>query len=84
MASPLAGLAAGSRLRALVARLDRALCARPELAALPGRFLFALDDGRGDVAAADPDLRWQAVAATTAGCSSRAQPVARVLPAAAG
>ena len=27
---------------------------------LPGRFLFALDDGRGDVAAEDPDLCWQA------------------------
>jgi precorrin-3B synthase len=46
--------------RGLAAPLDRALCARPGLAALPGRFLFALDDGRGDVAAEDPDLCWQA------------------------
>ena len=30
------------------------------LAGLPGRFLFALDDGRGDVAAEDPDLCWRA------------------------
>ena len=46
--------------RGLAAELDRGLCARPELAGLPGRFLFALDDGRGDVAAEEPDLCWQA------------------------
>jgi precorrin-3B synthase len=46
--------------RAMAATLDRGLCARPLLADLPGRFLFALDDGRGDVAAEDPDLCWQA------------------------
>jgi precorrin-3B synthase len=46
--------------RGLAAELDRALCARPGLAALPGRFLFALDDGRGDVAAEGPDLCWRA------------------------
>ena len=46
--------------RGLAAELDRALCARPELAGLPGRFLFALDDGRGDVAAEEPDVCWQA------------------------
>jgi precorrin-3B synthase len=46
--------------RGLAAALDRGLCARPVLAGLPGRFLFALDDGRGDVAAEDPDLCWRA------------------------
>lgn len=62
LASPLSGLAGGLvDVRPLVAELDAAVCARPELAELPGRFLFALDDGRGDVAAEDVDLCWQAV-----------------------
>ncbi len=49
-----------SDVRGLAVALDRELCARPGLAGLPGRFLFALDDGRGDVAAEGPDLCWQA------------------------
>lgn len=62
LASPLSGLAGGVvDVRPMVARLDAAVCARPELAELPGRFLFALDDGRGDVAAEDVDLCWRAV-----------------------
>jgi precorrin-3B synthase len=40
----------------LVRELDRELCARPGLAGLPGRFLFAVDDGRGDVAWLDADV----------------------------
>ena len=41
--------------------LDAALCADPALAELPGRFLFALDDGRGDVASLAFDLGYRAV-----------------------
>jgi precorrin-3B synthase len=66
LASPLSGLAGGMvDVGPLVAELDAAVCAEPELAALPGRFLFALDDGRGDVAAEDADLCWQALDART-------------------
>lgn len=58
LASPL-----GGRLDvlAMARELDRALCARAELATLPGRFLFALDAGVGDVAAEGPDVCWRAL-----------------------
>jgi precorrin-3B synthase len=46
-ASPLAGLAGHPGLRGLVRALDRAIRGDPALAALPGRFLFSLDDGTG-------------------------------------
>lgn len=50
VASPLAGIDGGRDLTALIRALDAALCRDPRLAHLPGRFLFAFDDGRGDVA----------------------------------
>ncbi|MFE6843161.1 precorrin-3B synthase [Streptomyces sp. NPDC057686] len=39
-----------------VAELDRLLCAEPAAAALSGRFLFALDDGRGDARSLAADV----------------------------
>ncbi|SDY85068.1 precorrin-3B synthase [Amycolatopsis xylanica] len=57
----------GEAARALAADLDVALCARPELAALPGRFLFAFDDGRGDVAGEGADVCWRDGAILLAG-----------------
>ena len=57
LASPLSGRVGGlTDVRALVGELDEELCARPELAELPGRTLFALDDGRGDMCGLEPDF----------------------------
>lgn len=57
LASPLSGLDGVGALdvRTLLSELDRRLCAEPELTELPGRFLFAVDDGRGDVAGLGAD-----------------------------
>jgi precorrin-3B synthase len=57
IASPLSGVdGSGPDLSGLVVALDRGLCARPRLAELPGRFLLAVDDGRGDVARLGADI----------------------------
>lgn len=63
LASPLSGLDQESRYDVLpvAAALDRALCGRPALAELPGRFLFALDDGRGDLADVRADVAVRAL-----------------------
>ena len=62
VASPLTGLHGGlADLRPLVAELDAALQADPALTTLSGRFLFGLDDGRGDLAALAPDLGYRAL-----------------------
>jgi precorrin-3B synthase len=49
LASPVTGRHPRSRLDTdvVVTEIDRGLCADPALAALPGRFLFAVDDGSG-------------------------------------
>ncbi|MBB5136425.1 precorrin-3B synthase [Thermocatellispora tengchongensis] len=58
VAAPLSGRVPGSLLdvRPLVRALDRGLCARPAVADLPGRFLFALDDGTGAVTSLGADV----------------------------
>ncbi|MGW8777731.1 precorrin-3B synthase [Streptomyces sp. NPDC055796] len=58
VASPLTGLdrRALPDVAPWVAELDRLLCASAPAAGLSGRFLFALDDGRGDVTSLDADV----------------------------
>lgn len=66
LASPLSGRdgLGVMDVRSTVAEFDAALRSTPELAALSGRFLFALDDGRGDVAALGADICWVAAPGT--------------------
>lgn len=67
LASPLTGLAGGrADLRPVVASLDTLVLGSAALAALPGRFLFTLDDGRGDLADRHRDLGLVAVDAERA------------------
>lgn len=63
IASVLSGRIGGGLLdvRALVDELDEGLCADPVLAGLPGRFLFTVDDGRGDVTGFGADVGLLAV-----------------------
>jgi precorrin-3B synthase len=57
LASPLSGRAGGLvDVRPWVPAFDAGLCADPALAGLPGRFLAAFDDGRGDVAGQAADV----------------------------
>ncbi|MFJ4528363.1 precorrin-3B synthase [Streptomyces nigrescens] len=58
LASPLAGLDrhTPSDVRLWARELDGLLCASESATALSGRFLFVLDDGRGDVAALGGDV----------------------------
>ena len=61
VASPLTGLHGGrADVSGLIRALDAALIAEPALAELPGRFLFVLDDGRGDVRDLRLDLGYRA------------------------
>ncbi len=64
--SPLSGIGGGrADLRALAAALDVALRAEPRAADLSARFLFVLDDGRGDVLHRPADLAAVALDETT-------------------
>jgi precorrin-3B synthase len=57
VASPLSGRAGGlADVRGAVGALDAAICAEPVLTTLPGRFLFGIDDGRGDVSGLGADV----------------------------
>ncbi|MEU5999439.1 precorrin-3B synthase [Streptomyces sp. NPDC047197] len=58
VASPLSGLDGRGEqdIRPWLSALDELLCAGDRTAALSGRFLFALDDGRGDVGALGGDV----------------------------
>ncbi|MFI6321109.1 precorrin-3B synthase [Nonomuraea sp. NPDC050556] len=58
VASPLGGRGVSGRwdTQPLVEALDQALCARDRLASLPGRFLFAVDDGTGDMLGLGADV----------------------------
>src|SRR5262249_46890423 len=50
VASPLSGRLGGTAdIRGLVAELDEAIQVDPALTELPGRFMFGVDDGRGDI-----------------------------------
>ncbi|GAA5052739.1 precorrin-3B synthase [Nocardia callitridis] len=63
--SPLSGLVGSlADVRGLLTEFDAALLADPTLAELPGRLLFTLDDGRGDVSALDGDIGVQATGAS--------------------
>ncbi|MEU1850872.1 precorrin-3B synthase [Streptomyces sp. NPDC019990] len=64
VASPLSGLdGRGVRdVRPWLTALDAALCASEAARSLSGRFLFALDDGRGDVAGLGADVTVRAAA----------------------
>ncbi len=67
LASPLTGIAGGRcDLRPVVAALDALVCAEPDLRELPGRFLFVMDDGRGDVVDRPTDLGLVALEENTA------------------
>lgn len=62
VASPLSGLDGRglADVRPWLRALDELLCASEAAARLSGRFLFALDDGRGDVAGLDADVTLRA------------------------
>lgn len=67
VASPLSGrVGSNPDVRPLVAELDAAIRTAPGLTELPGRFLFGIDDGRGDISGLAPDAGLHLVDDTTA------------------
>ena len=67
MVSPQSGYGGGrAQVRSIANELDALLLAAPALGDLPGRFLFALDDGRGDLLHRPCDLGLVALDATRA------------------
>ncbi len=67
VASPLSGRSGGlCDTRELVVSLDSALQRDAQLAKLPGRFLFGIDDGRGDVSGLGADVGIHALDSSTA------------------
>lgn len=57
VASPLSGRRGGAAdVRGWVSELDDAIQDAPALAALPGRFFFGVDDGRGDICGLGADV----------------------------
>lgn len=62
LGSPRTGLPGRGDVADLIEAFDEELCDRAGLAELPGRFLFAVDDGSVDVAALAPDVGVLAVA----------------------
>ena len=95
MVSPLSGITGGrTDLRPVADELDRLVCVDASLARLPGRFLFVLDDGRGDLVGRSCDLglvaldesqaqlrvgaAWGAVVPLVGGCRRAGRPRAPV------
>lgn len=67
VASPLSGRSGGlGDVRDIVRDLDSGLQKRPDLAKLPGRFWFGVDDGRGDISGLAPDASTHLLSPDTA------------------
>lgn len=67
VASPLSGrVGTHTDIRGLVAELDDAIQAAPKVADLPGRFLFGIDDGRGDISGLGADVGVHAIGESAA------------------
>jgi precorrin-3B synthase len=88
IASPLSGRDGLGALdvRPVVAAFDAGLCADPDLAGLPGRFLATVDDGRGDVSPLGGDIGLYGdrllLAGTPTTVSAGSRPAERLLAAA--